>query len=104
MLPTQIEDEVKNVMKLVDEVYKTFGLTYTVELSTMPENHIGELSEWELAETALANALKHMGLEYKINAGDGAFYGPNRYSCQRLHRKRMAMRNYSTRYAIAKEI
>ena len=76
MLPTQIEDEVKNVMKLVDEVYKTFGLTYTVELSTMPENHIGELSEWELAETALANALKHMGLEYKINAGDGAFYGP----------------------------
>ena len=43
MLPTQIEDEVKNVMKLVDEVYKTFGLTYTVELSTMPENHIGEL-------------------------------------------------------------
>lgn len=76
MLPTQIEDEVKNVMKLVDEVYSTFGLTYTVELSTMPENHIGELSEWELAETALANALKHMNLEYKINAGDGAFYGP----------------------------
>ena len=76
MLPTQIEDEVKNVMKLVDEVYSTFGLTYTVELSTMPESHIGELAEWEQAETALANALKHMGLEYKVNAGDGAFYGP----------------------------
>lgn len=76
MLPNQIEEEVMNVIKLVDEVYSTFGLTYTVELSTMPENHIGEIEEWEMAETALANALKHNGLEYKINAGDGAFYGP----------------------------
>ncbi len=76
MLPTQIEEEVKNVMKLVDEVYSTFGLTYSVELSTMPESHIGEISEWEMAEKALANALIHMGLEYKINEGDGAFYGP----------------------------
>lgn len=76
MLPSQIEDEVRNVMKLVDEVYSTFGLTYTVELSTMPESHIGELSEWELAEKALSNALTHMGLDFKINAGDGAFYGP----------------------------
>ena len=76
MLPTQIEEEVRNVMKLVDEVYSTFGLSYTVELSTMPESHIGEVSEWQYAENALANALKHMGLEYKINAGDGAFYGP----------------------------
>lgn len=76
MLPNQIEDEIKNVMKLVDEVYSTFGLSYTVELSTMPESHIGEVSEWEQAETALANAINHLGLEYKINAGDGAFYGP----------------------------
>ncbi len=76
MLPNQIEDEIKNVIKLVDETYKTFGLSYTVELSTMPENHIGELAEWELAETGLKNGLDQLGLEYKINAGDGAFYGP----------------------------
>lgn len=76
MLPNQIEDEIKNVMQLVDQVYSTFGLKYTVELSTMPESHIGEVSEWEVAETALSNALKNMGLDYKINAGDGAFYGP----------------------------
>ncbi len=76
MLPSQIENEIKNVMSLIDRVYTTFGLKYSVELSTMPENHIGELSEWEMAETALSNALKNMGLDYKINAGDGAFYGP----------------------------
>ena len=76
MLPSQIESEIKNVMSLIDRVYTTFGLKYSVELSTMPENHIGELSEWEMAETALSNALKNMGLDYKINAGDGAFYGP----------------------------
>ena len=76
MLPNQIESEVMNVIKLVDEVYSTFGLTYTVELSTMPESHIGEVEEWQMAETALANALKNNGLEYKINEGDGAFYGP----------------------------
>ena len=76
MLPSQIESEVMNVIKLVDEVYSTFGLSYTVELSTMPESHIGEIEEWQMAENALANALKNNGLEYKINAGDGAFYGP----------------------------
>ncbi len=76
MLPNQIESEVANVISLVDEVYKNFGLTYTVELSTMPESHIGEIAEWQMAETALANALTKLGLEYKINAGDGAFYGP----------------------------
>ena len=76
MLPSQIEDEIKNVMKLVDQVYTTFGLKYSVELSTMPESHIGEVSEWEMAETALKNALEHMNLGYKINEGDGAFYGP----------------------------
>lgn len=76
MLPSQIEDEIKNVMKLVDQVYTTFGLKYSVELSTMPESHIGEVSEWEMAETALKNALEHMNLNYKINEGDGAFYGP----------------------------
>lgn len=76
MLPNQIEDEIANIMKLVDEVYTTFGLTYTVELSTMPESHIGDEKEWQVAEEALSNALKKLGLEFKINAGDGAFYGP----------------------------
>lgn len=76
MLPNQIEDEIANIMKLVDEVYTTFGLTYTVELSTMPESHIGEVSEWQQAEESLTNALNKLGLEFKINAGDGAFYGP----------------------------
>lgn len=76
MLPSQIEDEIKNVMKLVDEVYSTFGLTYNVELSTMPESHIGDVSDWKMAETALKNALEHMNMEYKVNPGDGAFYGP----------------------------
>ncbi len=76
MLPNQIESEVMNIIKLVDNVYSTFGLTYTVELSTMPESHIGEIEEWQMAETALANALKNNGLAYKINEGDGAFYGP----------------------------
>ena len=76
MLPTQIESEIRNVLKLVDEVYSVFGLTYTIELSTMPENHIGEVSEWQYAEEALTNALNHAGLEFNINAGDGAFYAP----------------------------
>lgn len=76
MLPSQIESEIVNVMKLVDEVYKTFGLTYSVELSTMPDNHIGEIDEWQSAELALKKALEHMNLPYKINEGDGAFYGP----------------------------
>lgn len=76
MLPEQIESEIKNVMQLVDQVYTTFGLKYSVELSTMPENHIGDVKDWEFAETALSNALKHMNLPYVINAGDGAFYGP----------------------------
>ncbi len=76
MTPNQIEDEIKNIIKLVDEMYSTFGLTYSVELSTMPENHIGEVSEWNDAENALKSALNHINLDFKINPGDGAFYGP----------------------------
>lgn len=76
MLPEQIEGEIENVMKLVDETYKTFGLTYNVELSTMPDNHIGDIETWQQAEGALKNALEKMNLAYKINEGDGAFYGP----------------------------
>lgn len=76
MMPSQIEDEIKNVLSLVDEMYKTFGLTYRLELSTMPENHIGDVKDWELAENGLKNALDHIGKGYVINEGDGAFYGP----------------------------
>ncbi len=76
MLPSQIEDEIKNVLSLVDDMYKVFGLTYHLELSTMPESHIGDVADWERAETALKNALNNIGKEYVINEGDGAFYGP----------------------------
>ncbi|KAI4453908.1 threonine-trna ligase [Holotrichia oblita] len=76
MLPEQIESEIKGVIDLVDEVYSVFGLTYHLELSTMPEDHIGERAEWEVAEKALENALKKLGKPWKLNPGDGAFYGP----------------------------
>ena len=76
MLPSQIEDEIKNVLSLVDDIYSVFGLTYHLELSTMPENHIGDVKDWEIAETGLKNALDHIGRDYYINEGDGAFYGP----------------------------
>ncbi len=76
MLPEQIEDEIRNIMKLMDKVYGTFGLKYSVELSTMPDNHIGEEKTWIEAEEKLKNALLSLNLEYKINQGDGAFYGP----------------------------
>ena len=76
MLPSQIEDEIKNVLSLVDDIYSVFGLTYHLELSTMPENHIGDVKDWEVAEAGLKNALDHIGRDYYINEGDGAFYGP----------------------------
>ncbi len=76
MTPEQIESEIKGVLELVDSMYKVFGLTYHLELSTMPEDHIGDVSDWEKAETALKNALKHIGKDFVINEGDGAFYGP----------------------------
>ena len=76
MLPSQIESEIANVLQLVDEAYKIFDLPYHLELSTMPEDHIGDVADWEKVENSLKNALEHLGKEYVINAGDGAFYGP----------------------------
>ncbi len=76
MTPDQIESEVAGIIKLVDKMYSVFGLEYHLELSTMPEDHIGDIKEWERAETCLKNALKHIGKDYVINEGDGAFYGP----------------------------
>jgi len=76
MLPEQIKDEIKNVTNLIDSVYKTFGFSYHVELSTRPENSMGSDEEWELAESSLKGALEELGQDYILNEGDGAFYGP----------------------------
>ncbi len=76
MTREQITDEIKGVVRLIDEVYALFGFKYHVELSTMPEDHIGDESDWEIATDSLRAALEQMGLDYIINEGDGAFYGP----------------------------
>jgi len=76
MTPDQIEDEILGVLRLVDRVYSTFGLSFHLELSTRPEKSIGTDAQWELATNGLESALKAYGCEYKINPGDGAFYGP----------------------------
>ena len=72
----QIKDEIKNLVALVDEVYSKFGFTYHIELSTRPENSIGSEEEWNSAEAALQEACDELELNYVINPGDGAFYGP----------------------------
>src|SRR5690606_20276305 len=74
--PDQIEEEVARVMELVDRMYSVFGFPYTVELSTRPENSMGSDALWEKAESALKAVLDGSGVEYRINEGDGAFYGP----------------------------
>ena len=76
MTPAQMKDEIKNVVKLFDEIYSTFGLSYQIELSTMPEDHMGDEEVWHFAEETLQAAITEMGKEFVINAGDGAFYGP----------------------------
>lgn len=76
MTPDQMKDEIKNVVKLFDEIYSTFGLTYQIELSTMPEDHMGDEKDWKFAEDTLQAAITEMGKDFIINAGDGAFYGP----------------------------
>ncbi len=76
MLPEQIKDEIKGVVSLIDKIYKTFGFSYHLELSTRPEKFLGEISMWDEAESNLKAALEGLGLPYIINEGDGAFYGP----------------------------
>ncbi len=76
LLPEQITDEIKNVMRLVDEIYSRFGFEYKVELSTRPDDFMGEIEDWDFAEASLKTALEEMNVEYKLNEGDGAFYGP----------------------------
>ena len=72
----QMKDEIKNVVRLFDEVYSVFGLSYQIELSTMPDDHIGDEKDWKFAEETLAEAIGELGKDYIVNAGDGAFYGP----------------------------
>ena len=72
----QMKDVIQETARLFDEVYSTFGLSYTIELSTMPEDHMGDEKDWEFAQDTLRNAITEMGKEYSINEGDGAFYGP----------------------------
>lgn len=76
MLPSQIKEEIQGVIALFNNVYSTFGLTYHAELSTRPEKAMGSDEIWEMATNALRDALEDCGMEYKVNEGDGAFYGP----------------------------
>ena len=76
MMPEQIRDEIKGVARLIDEVYNLFGFKYHVELSTRPEDSMGSDEDWEMATEALRGALDDLGLNYVVNEGDGAFYGP----------------------------
>ena len=76
MTPEQIKDEIKGVAQLIDSVYKLFGFKYHVELSTRPEDSMGSDEDWEMATDGLRSALDEMGLDYVVNEGDGAFYGP----------------------------
>ncbi len=76
MTREQMQDVIQETVRLFDEVYNVFGLSYTIELSTMPEDHIGTVEEWERNQDILKAAITAMGKEFEINEGDGAFYGP----------------------------
>lgn len=76
MTPEQIKEEIKGVVRLIDKVYSTFGFKYHIELSTMPEDHMGALEDWNTATDALRAAITELGYDYEVNEGDGAFYGP----------------------------
>ncbi|HJB21608.1 MAG TPA: threonine--tRNA ligase [Candidatus Fournierella merdavium] len=76
MTPDQIKDEIKGVVQLIDKVYSLFGFEYHIELSTMPEDHMGSQEDWDRATDGLRSAIEELGREYTVNEGDGAFYGP----------------------------
>ncbi|MCI6958559.1 MAG: threonine--tRNA ligase [Oscillospiraceae bacterium] len=76
MTPDQIKDEIKGVVQLIDKVYSLFGFEYHIELSTMPEDHMGSDEDWARATDGLRSAIEELGREYTVNEGDGAFYGP----------------------------
>ena len=98
MTPSQIKDEIKGVVRLIDKVYSTFGFKYHIELSTMPEDHMGALEDWETATNALRDAVSELGYDYEVNEGDGAFYGPEaRLPPHRLPGTHMAVRHHPAR-------
>ncbi len=76
IMPEQLTDEIINILSLEDKIYNVFGLKYHLELSTMPEDHVGTVEEWRIAEDGLKKALISCGKDFVINEGDGAFYGP----------------------------
>ncbi|MBQ3578374.1 MAG: threonine--tRNA ligase [Firmicutes bacterium] len=76
MTPDQMEKEIVDRIKFIDQIYKLFGFEYKVELSTRPENSMGTQEEWDAAEAALQHAMESIGMDYTVNPGDGAFYGP----------------------------
>lgn len=76
VLPSQIKEELMSIIRLEDQIYKIFGFKYHVELSTRPENSMGSEEQWEIATNGLIEALNELGIEYIVNEGDGAFYGP----------------------------
>ena len=76
MTPDQIKDEIKGVVQLIDKVYSLFGFEYHIELSTMPQDHMGSEEDWARATDGLRSAIEELGREYTVNEGDGAFYGP----------------------------
>lgn len=75
-MKSQIKSEVQEILKLIDYIYSVFGFEYSIELSTRPDDYLGELDLWNEAEQSLAHVLDDLGLDYSINEGDGAFYGP----------------------------
>ncbi|MEK5254240.1 threonine--tRNA ligase [Paenibacillus sp. FSL F4-0125] len=76
VLPEQIEDEISRVISLIDHIYGVFGFEYSIELSTRPTDYMGSEELWDQAEQSLQNVLNNLGIEYRVNEGDGAFYGP----------------------------
>ena len=90
--PDQLTEEIVGVVKLIDSVYQQFGFTYHVELSTRPEDSMGSDEDWAAAEAGLKTALEELGMEYEVNEGDGAFYGP-KIDFHRLARTHLAVRH-----------
>ena len=85
IMKSQIKSEVEDILKLIDYIYSVFGFTYSIELSTRPEDYLGELKLWNEAEQSLANVLDELGLKYTINEGDGAFYGLKLMCILKMH-------------------
>ena len=101
----QMKDEIKNVVRLFDEVYSLFELPYEIELSTMPEDHMGDEKDWEFAQETLKEAITEMGKSYVINEGDGAFYGPKLdFHLPGLPGPNLAVRHHPAGYAAARAL